>query len=397
MSQLTENLVTDAASDPANLFGSSVATSWSDTRDTGLILTKEQVKHLKKYEIAGLALPTDLNNVIAYLGYENGAGLGLEAVDFQQTFKLVNGHARLWNPLRTDLLTVNTKLVVFAGSMQVYGDSMMEVFNDIAALGLIEKHNIETLEDLRKVELQQGRKFPGIEAEDRNDLGYYLDRILEKVKEQEAEAFAIKRRLDSFGRQLAEQVGPAIKLKLSIIDNNAVSSEIKALQLKIDNRALAIEEKNKEYKEMVKQAVSSVIGNLVMMIYSSVQAEKIRKERNQLTDEQEKDIALMAKKNRILASLGRIRMDFQNLDLIVIDADIATQNLISVWNSLGTFIAASAAEVGGIHDGLSMRRFRNQFNLVVKPWETIEVDAKKLERVFAEADREFREDYGVSK
>lgn len=395
MSQLTENLVTDAASDPASLFGSSVATNGSDTRDTGLILTKQQLKHLKKYEIAGLALPTELDNVIAYLGYENGAGFGLEPVDFQRTFKLVNGHARLWNPLRTDLLTVNTKLVVFAGSMQVYGASMREVFDDMAVLGLIEKYNIKTLEDLRKVELKLGKKFPGIEAMDRLDLGFYLDEILKKVKEQEAEALAIKQRLDSFGRQLAQQVGPAIKLKLASIDNNTMSSEIQALQVKIDNRALAIEEKNKEYKEMVKQAISAVMGNLVMMIYSSVQAEKIRKERNKLTEEQEKDIALMAKKNRILASLGRIRMDFQNLDLIVIDADIATQNLISVWNSLSTFIAASAAEVDGIHDGLSMRRFRNQFNLVVKPWETIEVDAQKLQHVFAEADREFREDYGV--
>lgn len=395
MSQLTENLVTDAASDPASLFGSSVATNRSDTRDTGLILTKEQLKHLKKYEIAGLALPTELDNVIAYLGYENGAGLGLEPVDFQRTFKLVNGHARLWNPLRTDLLTVNTKLVVFAGSMQVYGASMREVFDDMAVLGLIEKYNIKTLEDLRKVELKLGKKFPGIEAMDRLDLGFYLDEILKKVREQEAEALAIKQRLDSFGRQLAQQVGPAIKLKLASIDNNTMSSEIQALQVKIDNRALAIEEKNKEYKEMVKQAIGAVMGNLVMMIYSSVQAEKIRKERNKLTEEQEKDIALMAKKNRILASLGRIRMDFQNLDLIVIDADIATQNLISVWNSLSTFIAASAAEVDGIHDGLSMRRFRNQFNLVVKPWETIEVDAQKLQHVFAEADREFREDYGV--
>ena len=395
MPQLTENLVTDAASDPASLFGSSVATNGSDTRDTGLILTKEQLKHLKKYEIAGLALPTELDNIIAYLGYENGAGFGLEPVDFQRTFKLVNGHARLWNPLRTDLLTVNTKLVVFAGSMQVYGASMREVFDDMAVLGLIEKYNIKTLEDLRKVELKLGKKFPGIEAMDRLDLGFYLDEILKKVKEQEAEALAIKQRLDSFGRQLAQQVGPAIKLKLASIDNNTMSSEIQALQVKIDNRALAIEEKNKEYKEMVKQAIGAVMGNLVMMIYSSVQAEKIRKERNKLTEEQEKDIALMAKKNRILASLGRIRMDFQNLDLIVIDADIATQNLISVWNSLSTFIAASAAEVDGIHDGLSMRRFRNQFNLVVKPWETIEVDAQKLQHVFAEADREFREDYGV--
>jgi len=135
-------------------------------------------------------------------------------------------------------------------------------------------------------------------------------------------------------------------------------------------------------------------GNLIVMIYSSVEAEKIRKERNKMRKDQEADIARMETKNRILASLGRVRMDMQDLDLIVIDADIATKNLITVWNKLATFIAESVSEVDGINDGLSMRQFKNQFELVVKPWETIEVDAQKLLDVFAQADREFREEYG---
>ncbi len=395
MSQSEQDLITVAATAPEALFSSSVATPETDTRDTGLILTKDQIKSLKKYEIAGLALPTELKDVIAYLGYESGAGKGLEATDFQKTFQLVNGHARLWNPLRTDMLTVNTKLAVFAESVGTYHEAMEDVFKSIKALELVDEHGINTLEDLRKFEINSGITFPDIEALDRSDLGYYLDQILEKIKEQAIEATRIKERLKTFGEALDGQVLVGIKQKLSLMDNHSVGSEIKALQVKIDERSTAIDEKNKEYKELVMQAVGSVFGNLAMLIYSSVEAEKIRKERNRLSNEQEKDIALMDQKNRILASLGRVRMDFQNLDLVVIDADIATKNLITVWNSLHTFIAASATEIKGIHDGLSMRRFRNQFNLVVKPWETIKVDAKKLEDVFAAADREFKEEYGV--
>ena len=395
MSQSEQDLITVAATAPEALFSSSVATPETDTRDTGLILTKDQIKSLKKYEIAGLALPTELKDVIAYLGYESGAGKGLEATDFQETFQLVNGHARLWNPLRTDMLTVNTKLAVFAESVETYHEAMEDVFKSIKALELVDEHGINTLEDLRKFEINSGITFPDIKALDRSDLGYFLDQILEKIKEQAIEATRIKERLKTFGEALDGKVLVGIKQKLSLMDNHSVGSEIKALQVKIDERSTAIDEKNKEYKELVMQAVGSVFGNLAMLIYSSVEAEKIRKERNRLSNEQEKDIALMDQKNRILASLGRVRMDFQNLDLVVIDADIATKNLITVWNSLHTFIAASATEIKGIHDGLSMRRFRNQFNLVVKPWETIKVDAKKLEGVFAAADREFKEEYGV--
>lgn len=395
MPQSIQRIVDDAAADPAMLFSQSVGTADSETRDSGLILTKDQIINLKRYELKGLALPTQLKDVINYLGYESGAGNGLEAVDFQGSFKLIHGHASLWNPLRTDLLTVSDKLVVFAGSMQVYGKSMGEVLDDIKALGLVEKYDIKTLEDLRRVELELGIKFPGIDPADKDDLGYYLDKILDKVREREAEALGIKARLDAFGYQLANRVAPEVKLRLACIDNNNLDVEIRALQTKIDNRAKDIQEKTEEYKKMVNKALEAAgQGNLIVMIYSSVEAEKIRKERNKMRKDQEADIARMETKNRILASLGRVRMDMQDLDLIVIDADIATKNLITVWNKLGTFIAESVSEVDGINDGLSMRRFKNQFELVVKPWETIEVDAQKLLDVFAQADREFREEYG---
>lgn len=385
-----------AAEEPLSLFTKSIADS-DETRDTGLILTKEQVKHLKRYEMAGLALPVDIDDVIAYLGYETGAGKGLEATDFQRSFQLIHDHAGQWNPLRTDLLTVSDRLQTFAVSMQVNGKSMTEVFDDIKALGLIEKYDIKTLADLRRVEMELGTKFPNIEKIDREDIGYYLDQILGKVREREAEANTIKQRLDKFGKELANKVIPEIKLKLATIDNNSLGSEIKSLQTKIDARAKDIEEKNKEYKQLVKEAIGGVTSGLIFVIYVSVQAEKIRKERNQLRQRQDADIALMESKSRILASLNRVRADFQDLDLLVIDADIATKNLITVWNTLSTFIAASSEEIKGINDGLSLRRFKNQFNLVVAPWATIEKDAKALQAVFAQADAEFREEYGVKK
>jgi hypothetical protein len=384
----------EAAKEPLSLFTKSIGDS-DETRDTGLILTKEQIKHLKRYEMAGLALPTELKDVIAYLSYETGAGKGLEAVDCQKSFRLIHGHASLWNPLRTDLLTVSDKLAVFAGTIQVHGRSIAEVFDDVRALGLVEEHNIETLADLQRVEQELGIKFPPISKVDRNDIAHFLDEILAKVLEREAEANRIKIRLDAFGKQLAARVIPEIKLRLATIDNNSLGSEIMALQTKIDARAKDIDEKNKEYKQLVKEAIGGVTqGGLILVIYLSVTAEKIRKERNKLQEQQAADIDSMESKNRILASLNRVRSDFQDLDLIVVDADIATKNLITVWNKMSTFIAESSGEIHGLHDGLSLRRFKNKFNLVVKPWETIEKDAYALLAVFAQADAEFREEYG---
>ncbi|WP_397450008.1 alpha-xenorhabdolysin family binary toxin subunit A [Pseudomonas sp. NA-150] len=402
MTQQIFSLAEGAARAPEQLLAASVADSDDDTRATGLVLTKEQIKHIKRYELAGLALPTALADVIAYLGYENGAGKGLEATDFQSTFTLINGHARLWSPLRTDLLSVGDKLVMFAQKIQIYGKGITEVFDDIKALGIVEKYNITTLEDLRRVERELGDEFPGIEFSkqdetNRKDIGYFLDQILKHVKQQEADVNTIKFRLDAFGFLLETKIGPAIKLKLATIDNNSLGAEIKALQEKIDTRDKDIDEKNKEYKQLVKEAVGSITSGLIMIIYLSVQAEKIRKERDKLRKQQEVDIALMEKKNRILASLSRVRMDFQDLDLVVLDADIATKNLIYMWGSLSNFIATSSGEVDAIHDGLTLRRFKIQFEAVVNPWQNIEKNAYALLHVFAQADSEFRAEYGDQK
>jgi hypothetical protein len=320
----------------------------------------------------------------------------LEAADFQQTFELIHGHASLWNPLRTDLLTVNDKLVGFAGSMQVYGEGITEVLAEIRTLALAEYHDVKNLEDLRKLEMQWGHKFPEIEPVDREDIGAYLDDILKEVHEQRDEARKIKDRLDTFALELASRVKPAISLKLSSIDKNTLGVEVKALQTAIDDRAVDIEEKSKEYRQLVEKALTSLVGGggLVMMIYSSVLAEKVRKQRNELRAQQDHDIRLMNTKNTILASLNRVRNDLQNLDIVVLDADIATKNLITVWNGLDTFISQSSQAINGINDALSLRRFSNQFKLVVRPWKNIEVDALKLRDVFAAADREIRKEYG---
>jgi hypothetical protein len=394
MTQHEFQVADNAAVEPAALIGAA-ADSSHDTRDTGLILTKDDIKNLRKYEIAGLALPTALNDVITYLGYETGAGRELEAVDFQKTFELIHGHASLWNPLRNDLLTVNDQLVMFAGLMQVYGESIIEVLDGIRALTLAEEHDIKSLEELRQLESQWGHKFPEIHPVDREDLGAYLDDILKQVRVQEAEAQNIKKRLDAFGFDLPNKVGAAISLKLSAINKNTLGVEVKALQTAIDERAAEIERRNKEYDHLVKEAISSIAGGggLIMMIYSSVKAEDVRTKRNDLRATQERDIQAMDKKNSILGSLNRVRNDLQNLGIVVLDADIATKNLITMWNGLNTFISQSSRAINDINDALLLRRFSHQFKLVVRPWKNIEVDAQKLRDVFAAADREIQEEW----
>jgi hypothetical protein len=395
------SVVEDAAKAPGVLFEASVGDSPDVLRDKGLILTKEQIKNLKKYEVAGLALPTQLHDVVAYLGYESGAGQGLEASDFQKTFSTIHAHARQWNPLRTDLINVGTKLEIFAGKMEVYGRTMEGIYADIRALGTLEVHGIKTLEDVKRLKLELGDQFPGIDL-DANDLetksefALYLSKILDLVKEQESEVDDITQRLASFGFELANTVHPAIRLKMKVIENSPLSEQVRQLKDVIDSRDVQIDEKSKEYKKLVSSSLGSLTGGvpgLAGAIYFGVEAEKVRKERNRLLAEQSKDVADMQHKDHVIGSLKSVKLDLQRLDIIVIDADIATQNLTLVWNRLGDYFKQSSQSVDAINDALAVRSFMTNFRLVAEPWKGIKEDARKLLDVFAEADKEFTEEY----
>ncbi len=398
-----DRLTDEATKAPEVFFDVSSANDSGVKRTPGLILTKEQIVHLKQYELIGLSLPTELEQVITYLGYSSGAGAGLEPEDFLKSYTLVHKHARRWSPLRSDLMAVGSKLKVFAGQMLVHGQSMEDIYNDIKSGKVIDQHDIKTLEDVKRLKLELGDRFPGIELNDSDreaiqEVGFYLNDILRNVKENQEDAQAIKKNLDRFGLDLSLYVAPEIQRKVTTIDNSSLSSEVIKLNESIERRAKDIDEKNKEYKAAVERSLGSVsrfnVAGLALGIYFGVEAEGARKERNNLISQQNKDIEELQLKNKILGSLSRVRFDLQNLVTVVIDADIATQNLITVWNKLFLFVDESARVSADITDALSLRLFMNRFRQVVKPWKTIEQDSDALLDVFIEADDEFKRIYG---
>jgi hypothetical protein len=399
-----DDRITDEASKaPEVFFNASSANNAAFKRSPGLILTREQIISLKKYELAGLALPIELSQVIAYLGYPGGAGPGLEPEDFLKSFTLIHKHARRWRPLRTRLQEVGSNLKVFAGQMAVYGQSMEDINSDIKGGNVIDELGIKTVADLHRLQREMGDSFPGIElsgddAETVRDVRRYLDEILQKVNERHRDAQNIKEELDTFGLDLAQYVAPEIQRKVTAIENTSLPDDIKQLNAVIEQRAKDIDEKNKEYKGAVERSLGglskmNIIG-LAMSIYFGVEAEGVRKSRNEMLAKQDADIAALQLKNTILGSLSRVKFNLQNLATVVIDADVATQNLITVWDKLSLFIAESAKSTTDITDALSLRMFMTRFRQVVKPWDTIEKDADALLEVFKDADDEFKRIYG---
>ncbi|SEE02083.1 alpha-xenorhabdolysin family binary toxin subunit A [Pseudomonas migulae] len=398
-----EKLTEFATEVPRILSDVSKADADDVTRETGLLLTKKQVIDLRRYEAAGLALPYSLKDVTDYLRFGAGqdGGAGLRAADFLQTFTATRDHARRWSPLRERIMVTGTELKLFGASMQRYGKDMEEVYLDLKSGPLLEKHNVKTLDELKKLQLELSDKFPGIELDSDTipDMRFYLGRIFEKVTSSLDNVRGIKTDLDSFGYDLREKVLPGIKLRVALIKTNSYPAEVKKLDEIIAGRAAEILEKNTQYQALVDKSLSSAAGlnvfGLGMAIYYGVEAEAVRNARKELNALQDKDIEVLGNMNRTLGSLKRVEQDLQNLTIIAIDADLATQNLMHVWNVMHRYVDESSTAMLGITDALSLRRFMSAFREVVGPWVQIHNDADLVIEVFREADREYGQTQGM--
>ncbi|PKA69350.1 hypothetical protein ATI02_2189 [Pseudomonas baetica] len=371
-------------------------------RDTGLQLTKEQIISLRKYEVLGLSLPVRLQDIIEYLNYGAGdaGGVGLKPADFLRTFGMTYDHAKRWSPLREQIMLTGTDLKIFAGSIIRTGKGIVEIYEDLKASRYLEEHDIDTPEQY----LELKRQIPNLPdlalpAGDVPEIKAYLGDMLGKVRQCHQKAERVRAELDSFGIDMREKILPEIKLRLEFVSRNTYQADIQDLQGEIDQRSKEIDDLNKQYDQLVQEAIKSAatlnIGGLILGIYQGVKAEKIRKERNRLKEAQRAANQTMASKNQTLSSLNKVRDDLQNLSYVTIEAEVATQNLMLVWNALSTYVGASIKEVDLLQEATSLRRFKNQILAIIDPWEQIKSSSDQLLGVFAAADKEYGNNFAV--
>ncbi|PNB75603.1 hypothetical protein C1X64_03685 [Pseudomonas sp. GW456-E7] len=396
-----EEVANLAAVVPQSLISLSTGATNDITRPKGLILTKAQIISLRKYEAVGLALPTNERSLATYLSFgDEDGGKGFTTEDFLASFTKINSHASLWSPLRSRIMLTGTHLNVFALSMEVYLTSVEEIFADIKLAKALGTHKITNYKELRDWEVKEGKPFPDLALEEDTipNLGDVLDLIFEQVKEHLQTAVEIKTDLNTFSRQLTNDVIPTIKLLALALESNTYAADIESLNNEIKERANQIDELNKEYKALVMKSLESAskfspIG-LGVAIYIGVEAESVRSRRNDLSRLQEAAIKSLESKSKTLGSIARIRSDMQDMQTVALDAEVATNNVVHTWNVLHTYVESSGKAISKIEGGVRLLAFITQFRLVAAPWRAIHDNADELVELFREAEVEYMREHG---
>lgn len=369
----------------------------------GLVLSAQQLVNFRKYELAALALPTSLSEVVTYLGYETGGGGGLEATDFLKTFNMIHDHARQWNPLKREISLVATTLEIFGKKMAVWNQACKQLLDEVK-IACVETPNQapQTFAELKA----SGYNFkldayPELQVEadsaraTSKELGTLIEELFDEVNKKVTEASALEQQITHYADELNGNIQPALSIKKKLILQKQESNELAPLVTKIDQRAEQIKRLDIAYHAGVKSALVETFSGFGPLagIYLGIKADGQRKERNKLMALQESDLVVLQAARTVESALVTVLYRLQQLELLVADARVSIEHLSFMWGSIVTYAKSSSEATQTITDMISLLTFERRFNFVSAPWEHVVANSKRLLDIFDEAEKIIAADY----
>lgn len=369
----------------------------------GLVLSAQQLVNFRKYEMAALALPTTLDDVVNYLGYETGGGGGLEASDFLQTFSMLHKHALQWNPLKRQISSLATTLEIFGKKMAIWNGACKELLAEVK-ISFVDMPGAapQTFAALKasghSVNLHNHSEWQ-IEADSAHitsqELALLIRELFDEVSHKVVEATYLEQQIAEYANELNNHIQPALSLKKKLILKKQESTDLAPLVTKIDRRAEEIKKYDTAYKAGVNTALSQTFAGFGPLagIYLGVRADTLRQERNKMMAHQESDLADLQAARTVESALITVLYRLQQLELLVADAQLSVEHLNFMWSSIVSYATASQDATQTITDTISLVTFERRFNFVCAPWESVVENSRRLLEIFDEAERIIAADY----
>lgn len=356
-------------------------------RDSGLLVTRDDIFKIKSYERLGLSLPVSLEQVQAMIGTGKTGVPGLEAEDLLALNKDIYLHAVTWSDIEQQVKLTNNRLSTFATDFVSIGDRLV---NYIDSMDWIDP--FETKVRQLKLADISGLTTSFLSAADlkrKNNLKKILDRIQHLVVEQQVVVSKVRSEISRFADGLNHQLIPAVNFKLNLARSHGLAGAIKVLDEEIKGLAEDIKLKREEYEQLVTLILAGFIfgpgGAIIMGGIFGPDAERVRKERNALIELREQKNEQIENKAPVIRAIGSLIRHLEYVELTLSDALTGVQNLRSMWDAMHAWIENARGKLALVNDGLSMAEFALEFELVLQPWKKIKEQSSQLAVTFNRA------------
>lgn len=125
-------------------------------RSAALILTREDILSLKRYERHALNIPTSLPRVEQQLGFTKSGIPGLEPKDMLVTYQAINNHGKSWLGIENGIKSSGFTIDLFATQFSKQGQ---QIINLIEKMDFARQLNL-TVADLTIEEVREKNPTP---------------------------------------------------------------------------------------------------------------------------------------------------------------------------------------------------------------------------------------------
>ncbi|MBC3955085.1 MULTISPECIES: alpha-xenorhabdolysin family binary toxin subunit A [Pseudomonas] len=360
-------------------------------RATALILTKEDILSIKRYERHSLNLPNTLERVEQQLGFTNSGISGLEPQDLLLTYSAINQHAKSWSPIEIDIKANGFDLDLFAGEFSSQGKQILNYVDKMELVKQLQLSvadlTIETVKSLKPAQLAKTDKTVCLS----------LAEMLKKMAIQmEAHREASKKLADDikqFAHVLTVDLVPGINDKVRLASRSDLDEDLIALEKEIDRLTVDIDQKHKEYETTKTHIALGLLGGIVGLIVTDsifgAQAETIRRKKNQLITEKKTKLETFGQKRPLAAAIRNLEVLFEDIKIRMLDAHQSAVNLRDLWTMLATYVDNAARRLADISDDQTLLDFVLEFKSVITPWEEMKGITTHLLLTFEQALDEF--------
>ncbi|HEN3668388.1 TPA: alpha-xenorhabdolysin family binary toxin subunit A, partial [Yersinia enterocolitica] len=361
---------------------------------SGGIFTKEDLINLKLYVRKGLSLPTQQDEVTAYLGYKKIDVAGLEPKDIKLLFDGIHNHALNWNDVEQAVLQQSLDLDIAAKNIISTSNEIISLINQMPITVRVKT----MLGDITDQQLEN-ITYESADHEVASALKDILDEMKVDINRHQATTANVRKKVSDYritltGGELSSGdkvngLEPQVKTKYDLMEKNNMRKSIKELDEKIKEKRQRIEQLKKDYDKFVGLSFTGAVSGIIAIAIAGgifgAKAENARKEKNALISEVAELESKVSSQRALQTALEALSLSFSDIGIRMVDAESALNHLDFMWLSVLNQITESQTQFATINNALRLTSFVNKFQQVITPWKSVGDSARQLVDIFDEA------------
>jgi hypothetical protein len=346
------------------------------SRSPGFFIAQQDMGKIKAFTRYASGLPTNLNQVKEYLGYEQSGVPGLEPVNVQALHREAQDLADFWNDIELRMKQVAANFIVFSTDLNTFAGALI---GSIKGFSGYDKYKSQ-VGDVEAAQLPDVK----LNGEDFKRVSSLLDlsgELVNIIQEHKRSATDLKKRIEYFLlciTELKDRISSACRAAATHNLNVEFADKLEQLQ-RLNTQ---IDELCRTYETYSKYTwVGAWWGPVGIAISASIygpKAANIRQERDEAIARKNELDSEVKKIDNVIGSLASFQLKLQHLEILSMEAISGARNIEDIWLLINSYITASMALMQKNSNATTLLVFETRLTSLLDHWKKISEEAGKV-------------------